>query len=75
MEVDDVVDTTGAGDYYTAAFAHAMLDGYDLLEAAWRGNVAGALNTTRVGAQRASSTGRPSSGTPPVSTWTSASTS
>jgi ribokinase len=52
MEVDDVVDSTGAGDYYTATFAHAVLDGYDLLEAAWRGNVAGALNTTRVGAQR-----------------------
>lgn len=52
LEVDGVVDTTGAGDYYTAAFAHAVLEGYDLLEAAWRGNVAGALNTTRVGAQR-----------------------
>lgn len=51
LEVDDVVDTTGAGDYYTAAFAHAVLGGNDLLEAAWLGNVAGALNTTRVGAQ------------------------
>ena len=51
LDVDDVVDTTGAGDYYTAAFAHAVLGGYDLLEAAWLGNVAGALNTTRVGAQ------------------------
>lgn len=51
LEVDDVVDTTGAGDYYTAAFAHAVLAGCDLLEAAWLGNVAGALNTTRVGAQ------------------------
>jgi ribokinase len=53
LEVDGVVDSTGAGDYFTATFAHAVLDGYDLLEAAWRGNVAGALNTTRVGAQRA----------------------
>lgn len=51
LEVDDVVDTTGAGDYYTAAFAHAVMSGADLLEAAWLGNVAGALNTTRVGAQ------------------------
>jgi len=51
LEVDDVVDTTGAGDYYTAAFAHGVLSGADLLEAAWLGNVAGALNTTRVGAQ------------------------
>ncbi|TVR91037.1 MAG: carbohydrate kinase family protein [Trueperaceae bacterium] len=51
LDVDDVVDTTGAGDYYTAAFAHGVMAGADLLEAAWLGNVAGALNTTRVGAQ------------------------
>ena len=51
LEIDDVVDTTGAGDYYSAAFAHAVLAGSDLLRAAWIGNVAGALNTTRVGAQ------------------------
>lgn len=52
-EVDGVVDTTGAGDYYTAAFAHAIMAGADLLSAARAGNVAGALNTTEVGAQRA----------------------
>jgi glyoxylase-like metal-dependent hydrolase (beta-lactamase superfamily II) len=51
LDVDDVVDTTGAGDYYTAAFAHGVMSGADLLAAAWLGNVAGALNTTRVGAQ------------------------
>ncbi len=51
MEVDDVIDSTGAGDYYTAAFAHGILAGAGLHEAAWLGNVAGALNTTRVGAQ------------------------
>lgn len=51
-EVDGVVDSTGAGDYYTAAFAHAILDGHDMYEAARYGNVAGALNTTVVGAQR-----------------------
>ncbi len=51
-EIDGVVDTTGAGDYYTAAFAHATVLGYDLLEAAAFGNVAGAWNTTEIGAQR-----------------------
>lgn len=50
-DIDGVVDSTGAGDYYTAAFAHAIMEGYDLLEAARLGNVAGALNTTNVGAQ------------------------
>ncbi len=50
-DVDGVVDSTGAGDYYTAAFAHAIMKGYDLLAAARFGNVAGALNTTKVGAQ------------------------
>lgn len=52
-EVDGVVDTTGAGDYYTAAFAHAIMAGADLLSAARAGNVAGALNTMEIGAQRA----------------------
>lgn len=51
FDIDGVVDSTGAGDYFTAAFAHAIMDGHDLLHAARIGNVAGALNTTRVGAQ------------------------
>ena len=50
-EVDGVVDSTGAGDYYTAAFAHAIMAGHDMYSAARFGNVAGALNTTMVGAQ------------------------
>jgi len=50
-DIDDVVDSTGAGDYYVAAFAHGIMKGYDLLHAARLGNVAGALNTTQVGAQ------------------------
>lgn len=50
-EVDGVVDSTGAGDYYTAAFAHAIMADYDPVAAAMFANVAGALNTTRVGAQ------------------------
>jgi ribokinase len=52
FEVDDVVDSTGAGDYYTAAFAHGIMEGYDLHYAARLGNIAGALNVTQVGAQR-----------------------
>lgn len=52
LEIDDVVDTTGAGDVYTAAFVGALLEGHDLLGAAWLGNVAGALTATEVGAQR-----------------------
>lgn len=51
FDVEDVIDSTGAGDYYTAAFAHGVMQGYDLLHAARIGNVAGALNTTRIGAQ------------------------
>ena len=50
-DVDGVVDSTGAGDYYTAAFAHAVMSGYDVLSAARMANVAGALSTTKVGAQ------------------------
>lgn len=52
LEIDGVVDTTGAGDVYTAAFVGALLDGHDLLGAAWLGNVAGALTATEIGAQR-----------------------
>ena len=49
--VDDIIDSTGAGDAYTAAFAAAVMEGHDLLEAARRANVAGALVATHVGAQ------------------------
>ncbi len=49
--VDDVIDSTGAGDAYTAAFAAAVMEGRDPVEAARRANVAGALVATRVGAQ------------------------
>ena len=50
-DIDGVIDSTGAGDYYTAAFAHAVMAGNDLVTSARLANVAGALNTTRVGAQ------------------------
>jgi ribokinase len=51
-EVEPVVDTTGAGDVYTAAFVGALLNGEDLLRAAWLANIAGALTTREIGAQR-----------------------
>ncbi|MDA0699865.1 MAG: carbohydrate kinase family protein [bacterium] len=52
LEIDGVVDSTGAGDVYTAAFVSALLEDDDLLRAAWLGNVAGALTTREIGAQR-----------------------
>ena len=51
ISVDDVVNSAGAGDYYTAAFAHAIMEGYDLHHAARLGNVAGGLSVMQVGAQ------------------------
>ena len=46
-----MLESTGAGDYYTAAFAHGVMQGYDLHYAARLGNIAGALNVTAIGAQ------------------------
>jgi sugar/nucleoside kinase (ribokinase family) len=37
---------------YTAAFVAAVVEGNDLLQAAWLANVAGALTTREIGAQR-----------------------
>ena len=51
--IDDVVDTTGAGDAFTAAFAHSILAGNDMRRAARYANVAGAVVATTVGAQSA----------------------
>ena len=45
------VDTTAAGDAFTAALAVAVVEGADLVEAARRANAAGALAATRLGAQ------------------------
>ena len=51
-----VIDSTGAGDTFTAAFAHAVLTGRPLAEAARIANAAGGLAATRVGAQARSIT-------------------
>lgn len=48
---ENVVDTTGAGDTFAAAFAHAILGGADLRGAAHAANAAGALSVTSFGAQ------------------------
>jgi ribokinase len=49
----DVVDTTGAGDAFTAAMGVAATRGMDLAAAAKFANAAGALACTRLGAQAA----------------------
>jgi ribokinase len=45
------VDTTAAGDAFAGGFAVALAEGRDLPEAVRWGNAAGALATTRLGAQ------------------------
>jgi ribokinase len=49
----DAVDTTGAGDSFVGALAAALADGRRLTEAVRHGCAAGALATTRMGAQSA----------------------
>jgi ribokinase len=51
--VENVLDTTGAGDAFTVAFAHAVLLGFALPRAVSYANVAGALAALAVGAQGA----------------------
>jgi ribokinase len=51
--VENVVDTTGAGDAFTVAFAHAVLSGLALPRAVSYANIAGALVALSVGAQGA----------------------
>jgi ribokinase len=49
----DVLDTTGAGDAFCGALAHALASGLDLRAAVRHGCAAGALATGRLGAQAA----------------------
>ena len=49
----EVVDTTGAGDAFSAALTVALVEGRSLLAAAHFANAAGALATTGLGAQQA----------------------
>ena len=47
--VVDAIDTTGAGDAFNGALVTALAEGRDLAEAAWFGNVVGALSVTKRG--------------------------
>jgi ribokinase len=47
------VDTTGAGDAFTAALAVSWAEGLELREAAQRASIVAALTVTRIGAQAA----------------------
>lgn len=47
-----VIDTTGAGDTFTAVFAHGVLSGQSPTQAARAANVAGALASSVLGAQQ-----------------------
>ncbi len=49
--LEEVVDTTGSGDAFTATFAHAILQGKDPFMAARLGNLAGSLAATAIGGQ------------------------
>ena len=49
----EAVDTTGAGDAFCGALAFALASGKSLREAVFIANCAGALATTRLGAQEA----------------------
>ena len=51
--VADIIDTTAAGDAFTAAFTVARCEGRSLEEAAYFGTLAGTLACTRFGAQPA----------------------
>jgi len=52
----NVVDTTGAGDAFAAAFVYGWLRGWNLEKIASFSNAAGALTLTKLGARKASPT-------------------
>lgn len=47
----NVVDTTGAGDAFNGALAHALAEGQSLDEAVYFANIAGSLSVEKFGAQ------------------------
>jgi ribokinase len=49
----EAVDTTGAGDAFTAALAVSLADGLAFREAACRASIAAAITVTRLGTQTA----------------------
>jgi ribokinase len=49
----DVADTTGAGDAFAGAFAVHWAQTHNLLSSVRKANIAGAITTTRLGAQDA----------------------
>ena len=49
----EAVDTTGAGDAFTAALAVLLADGLDLRTAARRASIVAAISVTRIGTQSA----------------------
>ncbi len=51
--VENVLDTTGAGDAFTVAFAHAVLSNFTLSRAVAYANIAGAMAAQAIGAQGA----------------------
>lgn len=53
---EEIIDSTGAGDSFVAAFAHAVLSGKSMAQAAKIGNAAGVLSATTLGAQSRSFT-------------------
>ncbi|MFE0749072.1 PfkB family carbohydrate kinase [Gordonia sp. NPDC058843] len=55
--VDQVVDTTGAGDTFNGVFAAALADGSSVVDAAKRGGAAASLSVAAVGARTGMPTG------------------
>jgi len=49
FQIENVVDTTGAGDAFNGGFAHALSVGMDVLDAIVYGNAVGALSVTKNG--------------------------
>lgn len=51
MDVMKIVDTTGAGDTFSGAFAYGISKGYELVKAIQFANIAAGLSITKKGAQ------------------------